>query len=54
LNSDAAFATSHHASVWINIKHAVRLTRIAFRTLLSENKRGVILNIGSDASIEQL
>lgn len=52
LDSDASSNSSHYASVSINIEHPVRLTRIAIRSMLSGNKRGVVLNIGSDAGID--
>ncbi|OJJ03395.1 hypothetical protein ASPVEDRAFT_84843 [Aspergillus versicolor CBS 583.65] len=51
-DSDASSGISHYASVSINIEHPIRLTRIAIRSMLSENKRGVVLNIGSDAGID--
>ncbi|RDW81581.1 uncharacterized protein DSM5745_05138 [Aspergillus mulundensis] len=53
LDSDASRSSndSHYASVSINIEHPIRLTRIAIRAILSENKRGVVLNIASNAGL---
>ncbi|KAL4902163.1 hypothetical protein BDW74DRAFT_169662 [Aspergillus multicolor] len=53
LDSDASNSSndSHYASVSINIEHPIRLTRIAIRSILSENKLGVILNIASNAGL---
>lgn len=37
----------HYAAVSINVEHPIKLTRIAIRSLLSENKKGVVLCVSS-------
>jgi len=43
---------SRYAEVDINVNHPVKLTRIAFRSLLSKNKKGTVLIISSIAGLQ--
>ena len=45
-------AKSHYSQVDINVSHPIKLTRIAFRSLLSKNKKGTILIISSIAGLQ--
>lgn len=36
-----------YATVDINLSHGIKLTRIAFQTLVSRNRKGVVLLVGS-------
>ena len=44
--------TERYAEVDINVNHPIKLTRIAIRTLLGKNKKGVVLIVSSIAGLE--
>lgn len=44
---DTEDAQEHYATVSINVEHPIKLTRIAIRSLLGRNKKGVVLCVAS-------